>query len=101
MHGASFNCYIRPSGDRAWYMVSINDSLCARLCNPVFCARLFPWHSQVDFEIFLFRHEDWRGRHDSDGYFAVYRSNDQNYDLVKCRYAGMACFLEREKARSL
>ncbi len=98
MHGACSNGYIRPGRNGTRNMVSIDDSLCARLCNPVFCARFFPWHGKMDFEIFRFRYEDWRSRHDIDGYFAVYRPNDQNYDLVEYHYAGMACILIRERS---
>lgn len=82
-------------------MVSIDVCLCARIRHSFFCPCLFPWNGEMDIEILRNRHEDWRSRNDTDGYFAVYRSNDQNNDLAECHYAGMACFLKTTILRKI
>ncbi len=64
-------------------MVSINCRLFSRLCDPVLRFGLFHRVHQMDAEIFQYDYENWRRIDDCNGNIAVYRSNDQNYNLAK------------------
>ena len=100
MHGTCLDRDIGLAASEPGTWFQSDDRLCARVCDSVFCARLFPWYGKMDSEIFRYRHEDWRSCHDSDGYFVVYRPNDQNYDLAQYDYAGMACILKGAWSKS-